>query len=312
MIANREFLTQGQVSESVLNLCDDEIAKMTIAAAVVLLGAFFVINPVNLTAFADVFPDEVRNVTDDGGPIHPGEFVAVKNVTLGNITITSAVNVTFSVVNEGTDIPCRDLTNTIVLNLTTNNVTTNIITPNSSSLFYTETFVGMPGVYHCNVLFIAANVTNASNTEVVGNQTVWIDAIGTLGFWKNHPNATEQHLNITIGDFEGGFEVGDNETATKIFKEHKGPLSLEKVAAQLLAAALNVWALDHNTGTDKTSCINDTIAFTNETIAAYDGPGFLKQKFSKNPKQPFIDLGDNHTLLDKFNNFGCTLPFPPP
>ena len=28
MIANREFLTQGQVSESVLNLCDDEIAKI--------------------------------------------------------------------------------------------------------------------------------------------------------------------------------------------------------------------------------------------------------------------------------------------
>ncbi len=28
MIANREFLTQGQVAESVLNLCDDEIAKI--------------------------------------------------------------------------------------------------------------------------------------------------------------------------------------------------------------------------------------------------------------------------------------------
>ena len=28
MIANKEFLTQGQVAETVLNLCDDEIAKI--------------------------------------------------------------------------------------------------------------------------------------------------------------------------------------------------------------------------------------------------------------------------------------------
>ena len=28
MIANKEFLSQGQVSETVLNLCDDEIAKI--------------------------------------------------------------------------------------------------------------------------------------------------------------------------------------------------------------------------------------------------------------------------------------------
>ena len=28
MIANKEFLAQGQVAETVLNLCDDEIAKI--------------------------------------------------------------------------------------------------------------------------------------------------------------------------------------------------------------------------------------------------------------------------------------------
>jgi len=76
----------------------------------------------------------------------------------------------------------------------------------------------------------------------------------------------------------------------------------------LLAAALNVWALDHDTGTPKTSCINDTIAFTNATLDAfgYDGPeGFPDPKF--HPKNnPFPSgLRDNHTALDNFNNFGC-------
>ncbi len=284
---------------------NDKSAIMTIAAAVVLLGAFFVINPINLTAFADVDPDMVENTTDNDFPIHPGTFLTVKNVTFTNstgdlITITPAVNVTVSVVNEGTDIPCRDLTHTIVLNLTTANITTNIITPNSSSLFYTETFVGMPGVYHCNVLFIAANVTTASDTTLIGNQTVWIDSIGTLGFWKNHANATEQHLPINLG----GFPVGDNETATDIIKKHRGSLSLDKVAAQLLAAYLNVWALDMGTNSSKTDCINATITFTNETIADYNGPIGNPQKIMKNnPDAPGLKL--NHTLLDRFNNFGC-------
>jgi len=288
---------------------NDKSAIMTVAVAVVLLGAFFVINPINLTAFAAVDPDMVKNTTNNDGPIHPGTFLTDKIVNFTNSTgdiiiITPAVNVTVSVVNEGTDIPCKDLTSQVILNLTTANTTTNIPEVNySKSLFYEETFVGMPGVYHCNVLFIAANVTTASDTTLIGNQTVWIDAIGTLGFWKNHANATEQHLPIILGNFP----VDDNVTATKIFKNHKGSLSLDKVAAQLLVAALNVWALDHNTGTDKTSCINDTIAFTNETLAGYNGPLGGAQKIMKsNPDSPGLKM--NHTLLDLFNNVGCPLP----
>ncbi len=289
---------------------NDKSAIMTVAVAVVLLGAFFIINPINLTAFAAVDPDEVKNTTGFDGPIHPGTFLTVKNVTFTNstddlLTITPAVNVTFSVVNEGTDQPCIDLTSQVILNLTTTNTTTNIDPVNyTKSLFYDETFVGMPGVYHCNVLFIAANVTTASDTTLIGNQTVWIDAIGTLGFWKNHANATEQHLPITLGNFV----VGDNETATDIFKSHKGKLNLDKVAAQLLAAALNVWALDMGTNSSKTDCINATITFTNETIGGpagdYNGPGNNKQNVNKN--SPFSEgLKMNHTLLDNFNNNGC-------
>jgi len=288
---------------------NDKSAIMTVAVAVVLLGAFFVINPINLTAFAAVDPVMVKKVTGDGGPIHPGEFLTEKIVNFTNstgelITITPAVNVTINIFNATTQDDCVDLLGNIVLNFTTDNVTTNIITPNSSSLFYTETFVGMPGVYHCEVEFIAANVTTASDTQSLGNQTVWIDAIGTLGFWKNHANATDQHLPINLG----GFLVPNNETATPIFKEHRGPLSLEKVAAQLLAAALNVWAIDNAT---KTSCITDTISGTNATLVdrGYDGPENDINKINKRADRPFfMELGINHTDLDDFNNGGCPLP----
>jgi len=286
---------------------NDKSALMTVAAAVVLLGAFFVINAGGLTAFADVMPNMVKNTTGFDGPIHPGTFLTVKNVTFTNstddpLTITPAVNVTVSVVKEGTDQPCIDLTSQVILNLTTANTTTNIPEADYSKfLLYDETFVGMPGVYHCNVLFIAANVTTASDTTLIGNQTVWIDAIGSKGFWKNHPNATDQHLPITIGEID----VLTNETATLVFESHKGKFGLDKVAAQLLAAALNVWAIDNAT---KTSCITDTISGTNATLVTegYDGPGGNdnpKYHPKTNPAPPL--LKSNHTELDRFNNEGC-------
>jgi len=289
---------------------NDKSALMTIAAAVVLLGAFFVINPINLTAFADVDPDMVMNTTDNDFPIHPGTFLTEKIVNFTNstgdiITITPAVNVTISVVKQGTDEPCKDLTSQVILNFTTFNTTTNIPEANYTKLLlYNETFVGMPGVYHCNVLFIAANVTTASDTTLIGNQTVWIDSIGSKGFWKNHPNATDQHLPITIGELP----VLTNETATVVFESHKGKFGLDKVAGQLLAALLNVWALDMGTNSTKTDCINATITFTNATLDAqgYDGPGGnADPKFhpKSNPAPSGLKL--NHTLLDRFNNFGC-------
>jgi len=54
---------------------NDKSALMTIAAAVVLLGAFFVINPINLTAFAEVDPLEVNFNTTEDGPAHPGQVL---------------------------------------------------------------------------------------------------------------------------------------------------------------------------------------------------------------------------------------------
>ncbi len=309
-----KFLSATSKTKRQIN-ANDKSAIMTVSVAIVLLGAFFVINAGGLTAFADVFPKMVMNTTDNNGPIHPGEFVAVKNVTLGNITITPAVNVTFAVYNEGTMDDCLDAQDPpiIILNLTTTNKTTNIITPNSSSLFYTETFVGMPGVYHCNVVFIAANVTTASNTEVVGNQTIWIDAIGSQGFWKNHQNATKVHLPILLGNqtLDGGMNnvttsknVTTPEEATAIFNAHKGKFDLDKLAAQLLAAKLNIWALNmtDDQPNDKVDCIAGNVTDADEYLALHGYDGIDSEGNLGKDKRDGLIL---HKFLDIFNNFGC-------
>jgi len=111
-------------------------------------------------------------------------------------------------------------------------------------------------------------------------------------------------LPITIGQLD----VLTNETATEVFESHKGKFGLDKVAGQLLAALLNVWALDMGTNSSKTSCINATITFTNETLAAegYDGDnGTPDPKYHPKNNPAPSGLKFNHTLLDRFNNFGC-------
>ena len=238
------------------------------------------------------------NTTATTGAIHPGEFVAVKNVTLTQ-SIMGFVNVTFSVVNEGTEDPCVDAQDppVVVLNLTATNETTFIPSPSDGYLLYDETFVGMPGVYHCNVLFVAANVTTSSNTELIGNQTIWIDAIGSHGFWKNHPSATEFHLPIDLGNYN----IPDNVTATNLFNEHKGKFDLDKLAGQLLAAKLNQWVLMNDT---KTDCINDTIDDADGLLVTrgYAGPDVGTGKLMKSDKFEALSL---HSALDDFNNDGC-------
>jgi len=160
----------------------------------------------------------------------------------------------------------------------------------------------MPGVYHCNVLFIAANVTNASDTTLIGNQTVWIDGIGSKGFWKNHPNATEQHLPITLGNFD----VLTNETATEIFQAHKGKFDLDKLAGQLLAAKLNIWALNMTAPFDKVECIAGNVTAADDYLAGkgYNGVD-TGTKVTKSQKAEALGY---HSALDDFNNGGCPLP----
>ncbi len=277
---------------------NDKSAILTFVAAIVLLGAFFTINPINLTVFADVDPDMVDNSTGANGPVHPGDLLVVKNVTL-TTGITPAVNVTFTIFNSTTEDDCVDLLGQVVLNLTTSNMTTNIPTPNDGFLLYDETFVGMPGVYHCDVNFIAANVTTSSDTESLGTQTVWIDAIGSKGYWKNHPDATEQHLPITLGNFD----VLTNETATDIFKAHKGKFDLDKLAGQLLAAKLNIWALNMTEPFDKVDCIAGNVSAADTYLGDNNYGGVdIGDKVQKSEKAEAFGY---HSALDDFNNFGC-------
>ena len=278
-------------------IANDKSAIMTISTAIVLLGAFFVINAGGLTAFADVDPEELNLTTGNDGPIHPGEFIVEKNVTLTQ-SIMGFVNVTFAVYNEGTTDPCEDAQDppVTVLNLTTSNSTTFIPSPSDGFLLYDETFVGMPGVYHCNVVFVAANVTTSSNTELIGNQTIWIDAIGSKGYWKNHPNATDVHVPIDLGDHT----VADSDEVTAIMKAHKGKFDTDKLAAQLLAAKLNQWAL---MGSGATSCIDQTIIDADALLVARSYGGVdIGDKFEKSEKFTALSL---HSALDDFNNLGC-------
>jgi len=287
---------------------NDKSAIMTIAAAVVLLGAFFVINPINLTAFAEVVPKTVNFNSTEEGPAHPGEVLVVnKNVTF-DITNPGQVNFTVIPFFEGTTELCVDAQDppVTVLNLTTFNKTEFEDTPLKGYLLYNETFVGMPGVYHCNVIFKYVNVTDSSDSQVIGNQTVWIDAIGSQGFWKNHPNATEVHLPIKLGNVTDHYLIETNVTATELFNAHKGKFDLDKLAAQLLAAKLNVWALNM-TGevpNDRIDCIEGNVTGAEDLLAkrGYLGPDFNTGKLDKEDKFPALKL---HKFLDRFNNFGC-------
>ena len=282
---------------------NDKSAMMTIATAIVLLGAFFVINAGGLTAFADIVDPNLEKVnftTNGAGPVHPGELLVLNKAVNLTQSITDDVNVTVTQFFEGTTELCVDLRGQPVLNVTTRNDTTFL---SDGFLLYNETLIAMPGVYHCNVIFRAVNVTDSSDSQVIGNQTIWIDAIGSQGFWKNHPNATEQHLNITLGDFNGGFEVGDNETATELFKAHKGKFDLDKLAAQLLAAKLNIWALNMTEPFDKVDCIKGNVTAADDLLGErdYEGVDTGETKFGKD-KRDALKL---HKFLDIFNNFGC-------
>lgn len=297
---------------------NDRSAIMTIAAAVVLLGAFFVINPINLTAFAAVDPVTVNFNSTEEGPAHPGlMLVENKNVTFD---ISNAGQVNFTVIPffEGTMEICVDAQDppVTVLNLTTANQTELVGTPLKGFLLYNETFVGMPGVYHCNVIFKYVNVTDSSDSQVIGNQTVWIDAIGSKGFWKNHPDATEVHLPILLGnqtlnatnmaDPDTSFNVTSPEEATELFKKHKGKLTLNRLAGQLLAAKLNIWALNmtDNQPNEKVDCIAGNVTAADELLRDNDWSGVESDAaIDKSERRTVLTV---HKFLDRFNNFGCS------
>jgi len=236
-----------------------------------------------------------------------------------DISNTAQVNFTVIPFFEGTTTLCVDAQDppVTVLNLTTANTTEFVDTPLEGYLLYKETFVGMPGVYHCNVIFKYVNVTDSSQSQVIGNQTVWIDAIGSKGFWKNHPDATEVHLPILLGNqtLNGdgtnnsttSFNVTSPEEATELFQKHKGKLSFNRLAGQLLAAKLNIWALNMTaTGPDniKVDCIGGNVTAADDLLRDNGWFGFESDhSVDKEDRRIVLTV---HKFLDRFNNFGCS------
>ena len=116
----------------------------------------------------------------------------------------------------------------------------------------------------------------------------------TIGFWKNHPDETEEHLSILIGDFL----VEDKDDANLVFKVN-AKNAHDMLAAQLLAAEINVW-----NNVPSCSEVDDAITEAQDILSTedYTGPGTTDA-----PKKG--DKGDVNAIkdiLDDFNNNGCS------
>ena len=85
----------------------------------------------------------------------------------------------------------------------------------------------------------------------------------SLGYWKNHESAATPLLPVSLG----GFNVADFATATAVFKANNCKDGVGCLAAQLLAATLNV---KNGAGT----CISGAIAAANTFLIgiSYTGP----------------------------------------
>ena len=103
------------------------------------------------------------------------------------------------------------------------------------------------------------------------------------------------------------FVVGDNVTATDLLKKHKGKDVLNRLAGQLLAAKLNIWALNMtNLVTDnvKVDCIGGNVTEADAILVgqSWEGPDDDKKFDLKSDRRDALKV---HKFLDIFNNFGC-------
>ncbi len=124
----------------------------------------------------------------------------------------------------------------------------------------------------------------------------------TMGFWKNHEESVVALLVeygiIAIGDYD----VEDFDDAWEVFKNAKNKNANTMLAAQLLAAKLNVAHLDHLV-IEYCESVDEYIDAADEFLSDHgylgpDNPGEVKGK----DKQPANCIKDQ---LELFNTGGC-------
>ncbi len=169
---------------------------------------------------------------------------------------------------------------------------------------FNEKVTAMPGSYHCEVVF---TVTDDDGDFGTVTQTNWIDVIGSVGYWKNHPDATAEACDdgadatdVVIGLTT--FTDAECDDLQDVL-ETKGGNTADKFARQAAAAQLNEIA----TATTPCTSVDDALDDGNALIAAlgWTAPGDVSNGDSKDDKAAINDAKD---ILDGYNNDSfCTL-----
>ena len=124
----------------------------------------------------------------------------------------------------------------------------------------------------------------------------------TIGYWKNHPEYVEGILielenSIEVGT---GKFVGVNVYVENIFtKPHSKTYSM--LAAQLLAAKLNVAQLSHFITGYEFDCVSAAIIVADDILNSADGHSYDDPLL----KPDKVDVNIIKDVLDEFNNYGC-------
>jgi len=169
-----------------------------------------------------------------------------------------------------------------------------------------------PGHIGCSLTFWNGTFVdnNTDGDTPIADETISITALGTMGFWKNHLDVASDHLPIRLGDEQGdNVNVTNTDDVTEVFDNHRGKTGANKLAAQLLATAFNIWALMvDDAPTETYECIENSVEWSNGTLSelGYDSIG---ENGSPQDIKPIKkEISANHTGLDNYNNDGCPLP----
>jgi hypothetical protein len=121
----------------------------------------------------------------------------------------------------------------------------------------------------------------------------------TMGYWKTHPDLVDGILSVETVELAG---LTVNSTwAQEIFGEAKSK-NYYMLAAQLLAAKLNVLQLGHFDPGYDFSCVVDEIAEADDFLEALLLEGYFSDRLAKSDRPQVNELKD---ILDDFNNDGC-------